>query len=76
MVFGSIKLIKETIGLYEEYELGNISGMNLIKIARAKLETEADKCAGYCLNCHEELHDREGWVHEDGKTTPKEHITT
>ncbi len=48
----------------------NISGNNL-NSARAKLEAEAEKCDVYCLNCHAELHDREGWVHEDGKTTPK-----
>lgn len=49
----------------------NISGTNLTKLARARLELEADKCDVYCLNCHSELHDREGWVHEDGKKTPK-----
>ena len=49
----------------------NISGTNLTKMARIKLEVEADKCDVYCLNCHAELHDKEGWVHEDGKITPK-----
>lgn len=49
----------------------NISGTNLTKVARSTLEAEADKCDVYCLNCHAELHDREGWVHEDGKITPK-----
>jgi len=49
----------------------NISGMRLTKISRAKLEEEVDKCDVYCLNCHSELHDKEGWVHEDGKRTPK-----
>lgn len=49
----------------------NISGMRLIAIPRKKLEEEVDKCDVYCLNCHAELHDREGWVHEDGKRTPK-----
>ncbi len=49
----------------------NISGMRLIKTSRKQLEAEADKCDIYCLNCHSELHDREGWVHEDGKQTPK-----
>jgi hypothetical protein len=49
----------------------NISGMRLISIPRKKLEEEVNKCDVYCLNCHAELHDREGWVHEDGKRTPK-----
>ena len=49
----------------------NISGTNLTKINRAKLEAEADKCEVYCSNCHFELHDKEGWVHEDGKRTKK-----
>jgi len=49
----------------------NISGMNLIRISRAKLEAEADKTDVYCMNCHAELHDKEGWIHENGKRTPK-----
>jgi len=49
----------------------NISGTRLTAISRKRLEEEVDKCDVYCLNCHTELHDREGWVHEDGKRTPK-----
>ena len=49
----------------------NISGTKLTKMARSKLEIETDKCDVYCLNCHAGLHDREGWVHEDRKITPK-----
>ena len=49
----------------------NISGMRLIAISRPLLDAEADKCEVYCLNCHSELHDQEGWVHEEGKRTPK-----
>lgn len=54
----------------EEKEF-NISGTRLTKISREKLEAEVDKCDVYCLNCHAELHDKEGWVHENGKRTPK-----
>ena len=49
----------------------NISGTRLTAISRKELEVEVDKCDIYCLNCHAELHDKEGWVHEDGKRTPK-----
>ena len=49
----------------------NISGTRLTRVARAKLEAEVDKCDVYCLNCHAELHDEEGWVHENGKRTKK-----
>ena len=49
----------------------NISGTRLTNMARAKLELEVDKCDVYCLNCHAELHDEEGWVHENGKRTKK-----
>jgi len=49
----------------------NISGTRLTRMARAKLEEEVDKCDVYCLNCHAELHDSEGWVHENGKRTKK-----
>ncbi|MCP4703173.1 MAG: hypothetical protein GY865_01065 [candidate division Zixibacteria bacterium] len=48
----------------------NISGINLMK-KRKILEAEVDKCEVYCLNCHAELHDKEGWVHENGKRTKK-----
>lgn len=49
----------------------NISGVQLSKKSKKTLEAEADKCIVYCLNCHAELHDTEGWVHEEGKRTPK-----
>jgi hypothetical protein len=49
----------------------NISGVVLASFSRQRLESEADKCDVYCLNCHTELHDAEGWCHEDGKRTPK-----
>lgn len=49
----------------------NISGTRLTGMSRADLEAEVDKCDVYCLNCHAELHDREGWVHEGGRRTPK-----
>jgi hypothetical protein len=49
----------------------NISGTRLTSIPRKRRDAEVDKCDVYCLNCHAELHDREGWVHEDGKRTPK-----
>jgi hypothetical protein len=54
-----------------EHKLFNISGNRLTKLPRNMLETEVDKCDVYCLNCHAELHDKEGWVHEHGKRTPK-----
>ncbi len=49
----------------------NISGTNLTKIAKHRIELEVAKCDLYCLNCHAETHDKEGWVHEDGKRTKK-----
>ena len=49
----------------------NISGVRLTRLARVKLEAEVAKCDVYCLNCHAELHDKEGWIHEGGKRTPK-----
>ena len=49
----------------------NISGVRLTRMRRALLDEESDKCDVYCLNCHAELHDREGWVHENGKRTKK-----
>lgn len=56
---------------FDEKKEFNISGTNLTRIARRRLDAEADKCDVYCLNCHAELHDKEGWIHEDGKRTPK-----
>lgn len=53
----------------EEKEF-NISGKNLLR-SRKKVEAEFFKTDVYCLNCHAELHDTEGWVHEDGKQTPR-----
>jgi 5-methylcytosine-specific restriction endonuclease McrA len=49
----------------------NISGVRLTTISREKLEAEVDKCIVLCLNCHTERHDKEGWIHENGKRTPK-----
>ena len=49
----------------------SISGVRLTLMKRTILESEADKCDVYCLNCHSEVHDRMGWVHEGGKRTPK-----
>jgi len=49
----------------------NISGSNLTRIARERLEAEVLKADVLCLNCHAELHDKEGWVHENGRRTPK-----
>lgn len=49
----------------------NISGTRLTKMSRLRLEAEVDKTNVYCLNCHAELHDKEGWVHENGKRTLK-----
>jgi hypothetical protein len=49
----------------------NISGVRLTRIPRELLDAEADKCEVYCVRCHSELHDEEGWVHENGKRTPK-----
>lgn len=49
----------------------NISGNWLTKIPRAQLDIEVTKCIVLCHNCHAELHDEEGWVHEDGKRTKK-----
>ena len=49
----------------------NISGTNLTRFRRAIVDAEVDKTDIYCFNCHAELHDREGWVHENGKKTPK-----
>ena len=52
-------------------KLFNISGIRLTNMNRKKLEAEVDKCEVYCLNCHAEHHDVEGWVHENGKRTKK-----
>ena len=54
-----------------EKKMFNVSGTRLTAISRARLEAEVDKCIVLCLNCHSELHDKEGWVHENGKRTPK-----
>lgn len=55
----------------QESKAFNISGTNLTKIAKHKIELEVAKCDLYCLNCHAELHDKEGWVHKNGKKTKK-----
>ncbi|MCX5783584.1 MAG: hypothetical protein NTW04_03995 [Elusimicrobia bacterium] len=49
----------------------NISGNNLTKYGREELKTEAKKCKLVCANCHAEIHDKEGWVHENGRKTTK-----
>jgi len=49
----------------------NISGIRLTRMPKKDLVKEAKKCEIYCLNCHAELHDKEGWIHEKGKITPK-----
>ena len=48
-------------------KLFNISGVRLIAISLQRLEKEADKCDVLCANCHAEVHDHEGWVHENGR---------
>lgn len=53
-----------------EDKIFSISGVRLMG-RREALEAEVEKCEVYCLNCHAELHDREGWVHENGKRTKK-----
>ncbi len=50
----------------------NISGQNLNKHSWETLLEEANKCDLLCANCHAETHDREGWVHENGRRTVKE----
>lgn len=40
----------------------DVSGTNLTKINRKDVDAEAAKCDLYCLNCHAEKHDKEGWV--------------
>jgi hypothetical protein len=49
----------------------NISGVRLTRMSFSNLQAEAARCDVYCLNCHAELHDKEGWVHENGKRTPR-----
>lgn len=49
----------------------NVSGTQLTRVPRKRLEAEVDKCDVYCLNCHVALHDQEGWVHENGKRTAR-----
>lgn len=49
----------------------NISGNNLNRNNWDTLIQEAKKCDLLCSNCHAEVHDQEGWIHEDGKRTPK-----
>jgi len=49
----------------------NISGKNLSHKTWKELVEESEKCELLCSNCHAEVHDEEGWIHEDGKQTPK-----
>ena len=47
-----------------------ISGNKLLK-RWDELLKEIEKCDLLCMNCHAEVHDEEGWPHENGKRTPK-----
>lgn len=49
----------------------NISGNRLNEKSWDELTKEAKKCNLLCANCHAEVHDDEGWVHEDGRKTKK-----
>jgi len=55
----------------EKAKAFNISGQNLNKYSWELLLKEAKKCDLLCANCHAEVHDKEGWIHEDGKRTVK-----
>lgn len=48
-----------------------VSGNNLINRSWEAVVAEAKKCDLLCANCHSEHHDEFGWVHEDGKKTPR-----
>lgn len=56
---------------YEKKKIFNISGKNLTKKTWNELLSEVKKCYLLCANCHAELHDKEGWIHENGKRTSK-----
>jgi len=49
----------------------NISGKQLTRKSWKELKKEAQKCVLLCFNCHIEIHDREGWIHENGEKTVK-----
>lgn len=49
----------------------NISGNNLNKMSWDMLRAESEKCDLVCANCHAEIHDRDGWIHENGHRTRK-----
>jgi len=55
----------------EKNKAFNISGQNLNRYSWEVLLKEAEKCDLLCANCHAEVHDREGWVHENGRRTVK-----
>lgn len=55
----------------EKIKLFNVSGKNLSALDWKILLAEIKKCDLLCANCHAETHDAEGWVHENGKKTPK-----
>lgn len=49
----------------------SISGNRLSQKSWEDLSKEAKKCDLLCANCHAEVHDEEGWVHENGRKTKK-----
>jgi hypothetical protein len=49
----------------------NVCGNNLTKYSWERLVAEVKKCDLLCANCHRELHDEYGWIHEDGKRTSR-----
>jgi hypothetical protein len=41
-----------------------VSGTNLTKRSKKTVKQEADKCVVLCMNCHELVHDTEGWINQ------------
>ena len=52
----------------------NISGTRLAAVAWERLLAEVGKCDLLCSNCHKELHDEDGWIHENGRRTPSRRL--